>query len=140
MGVGGRIRCTATINDTIARSKGAVIRVLAGVSPASGDCRRDAYTTRGSENVILARFLNGYYDFAHQPDPYSVCWGLVQALDDHIGPSRLVWGSDLPHIERTTGHARSQQLVRRDVQFERPGPRADPGRAPCASIGKAIDK
>lgn len=66
-------------------------------------------------NVFIK--VSGYYHFSDQVDPYPGCWALVRAIFDRYGPARLVWGSDFPHVERTTGYRRSLDLVRHDLQF-----------------------
>ena len=66
-------------------------------------------------NVFIK--VSGYYHFSDQPDPYANCWELVRAIHDRYGPERLIWGSDFPHVERTTGYGRSLDLVRRDLPY-----------------------
>ena len=61
--------------------------------------------------------MSGYYHFTDQPDPYSDCWPFFQALFDRFGPDRLIWGSDFPHVERTTGYASALELVRGGLPF-----------------------
>ena len=73
--------------------------------------------------LALARFPNvhvkmsGYFNFSIEPDPYLDCWPLFQNLLDHFGPTRLIWGSDFPHVEQITGYARALDLVRNDLRF-----------------------
>lgn len=66
-------------------------------------------------NVFIK--VSGYYHFSDQPDPYSGCWELLRAIHDRYGPERLIWGSDFPHVERTTGYGRSLDLIRHDLPF-----------------------
>jgi predicted TIM-barrel fold metal-dependent hydrolase len=61
--------------------------------------------------------MSGYYHFTDQSDPYCDCWPFFQALFDRFGPERLIWGSDFPHVERTSGYARALELVRGGLPF-----------------------
>jgi predicted TIM-barrel fold metal-dependent hydrolase len=61
--------------------------------------------------------LSGFHHFTDPSQPDAGCWDLVRALYDRLGPARLVWGSDFPHVERRMGYARSLDLVRRDLPF-----------------------
>jgi len=63
--------------------------------------------------------VSGYYHFTDRPDPYSDCRPFVEALYDRFGPERLVWGSDFPHVERTTGYARALEFVSGELPFLR---------------------
>jgi L-fuconolactonase len=61
--------------------------------------------------------LSGFYYFSHQADPYTDCWELVRALYGEFGPSRLIWGSDFPHVVRKTTYARCLQFVLNAIPF-----------------------
>jgi predicted TIM-barrel fold metal-dependent hydrolase len=61
--------------------------------------------------------ISGTYHFTDHPDPYAHCQPFIQAIYDRFGPERLLWGSDFPHVERTTGYARALECVRDDLPF-----------------------
>lgn len=54
--------------------------------------------------LLLARFprisikLSGFYYFSQAHYPYADCGDLVRAVYDCFGPTRLLWGSDFPHV------------------------------------------
>jgi predicted TIM-barrel fold metal-dependent hydrolase len=57
--------------------------------------------------------LSGFYYIARQPYPYPDCRPLVQALYEHYGPRRLLWGSDFPHVLLKTDYGRTVHLLPR---------------------------
>lgn len=71
----------------------------------------------------LARFPQvfvkptGYYYYSGQRYPYRDCWDYFRALYDHFGASRLIWGSDFPHVLLTTGYRRSILMQERAYPF-----------------------
>ncbi len=71
----------------------------------------------------LARFphvfvkVTGYYYYSRQRYPYPDCWDLFRALYDCFGPSRLIWGSDFPHVLLATGYRRSIFMQERVYPF-----------------------
>jgi predicted TIM-barrel fold metal-dependent hydrolase len=73
--------------------------------------------------LALARYqrifikVSGYYHFCEQPYPYPECWPLFRALYEEFGPSRLVWGSDFPHVLLRCGYRRSLLLQERAYPF-----------------------
>ncbi len=54
--------------------------------------------------------VSGFYHFSTQAFPFADCWDLVEALYEHFGPRRLLWGSDFPHVEATCGYSQSLRL------------------------------
>ena len=48
--------------------------------------------------------LSGFHHFSREPFPFADCWPLVQAVYEHFGPGRLIWGSDFPHVARGGGY------------------------------------
>lgn len=74
----------------------------------------------------LARFPNiyvkptGYYYFSQERYPYQDCWDFFNAVYDHFGPERLIWGSDFPHVLLTTGYRRSLLMQERVYSFLTP--------------------
>jgi predicted TIM-barrel fold metal-dependent hydrolase len=73
--------------------------------------------------LALARFprvfikVSAYYHFSEQAYPYPECWPLFRALYDGFGPSRLLWGSDFPHVLLRCGYRRSLLLQERAYAF-----------------------
>jgi L-fuconolactonase len=71
----------------------------------------------------LARYPNvyvkptGFYYYSQQPYPYEDCWDLVRAVYDKFGPTRLIWGSDFPHVLLKTGYRRAMLLAERAFPF-----------------------
>jgi predicted TIM-barrel fold metal-dependent hydrolase len=71
----------------------------------------------------LARYPNvyvkvsGYYYYSRQPYPYADCHDLFRALHDRFGPTRLVWGSDFPHVLLKVGYRRNLLLQQRVYPF-----------------------
>ncbi len=73
--------------------------------------------------LSLARFENvsikptGHYYYSQELFPYADCDAIFHALAEHFGPSRLIWGSDFPHVLLKTGYRRSLNLVERNFSF-----------------------
>jgi L-fuconolactonase len=71
----------------------------------------------------LARFpnirikLSGFYYFSGQPFPYADCEGLMAAVREHLGPHRVLWGSDFPHALLKARYARAVAAAERFVSF-----------------------
>jgi predicted TIM-barrel fold metal-dependent hydrolase len=61
--------------------------------------------------------VSGHYHFSDQPYPYPECWPLFRALYDEFGPSRLIWGSDFPHVLLRGGYRRTLLLQERACSF-----------------------
>lgn len=59
----------------------------------------------------------GYYYYSRSAYPYADCHDFFRALYDSFGPSRLVWGSDFPHVLLKTGYRRNMQLQQRAYPF-----------------------
>ncbi len=55
--------------------------------------------------------LSGFYYFSQAPYPYLDCRDLVRAVYDSFGPSRLLWGSDFPHVLLKAGYGGALALV-----------------------------
>lgn len=81
--------------------------------------------TEGTEGVAFRRLLelascknvhvkvSGYYHFSRQPYPYVDCAPLFQKLVERLGPERLIWGSDFPHVLLKCGYRRALALHER---------------------------
>jgi L-fuconolactonase len=73
--------------------------------------------------LYLARFprvfvkVSGHYAFSQRPYPHSDCSDLFRALYDRFGASRLIWGSDFPHVLLKSGYRRSLLLLQRAYPF-----------------------
>lgn len=61
--------------------------------------------------------ISGCYYFSQQSYPYSDCMGLLKALYNQFGPSRLVWGSDFPHVLLKSGYQRNLIWLKRSFSF-----------------------
>jgi predicted TIM-barrel fold metal-dependent hydrolase len=61
--------------------------------------------------------VSGYYHYSQQPYPYRDCWDHFRAVYDHFSPSRLIWGSDFPHVLLRSGYCRSLLLQERAYPF-----------------------
>jgi len=57
--------------------------------------------------------VTGYYYFTQQRYPFTDCHDFVRALYDRFGASRLIWGSDFPHVLLKTGYRRSLLMQER---------------------------
>lgn len=55
--------------------------------------------------------LSGFYHFSHERFPYADCRSLVRAAYERLGPERLLWGSDFPHVLLACGYARSRRVL-----------------------------
>lgn len=73
--------------------------------------------------IELARYprvfvkVSGYYYFSRQAYPYADCWDLFHALHNQFGSSRLIWGSDFPHVLLKSGYLRCLMMQQRFYQF-----------------------
>src|SRR5205823_977830 len=71
----------------------------------------------------LARFprvfvkVSGFYYCSRQPYPYADCVEPVRALVDRFGASRLMWGSDFPHVLLKAGYQRTLRVIERACPF-----------------------
>lgn len=64
--------------------------------------------------------VTGYYYYSRQRYPYADCWDFFRTLYDHFGPTRLIWGSDFPHVLLTSGYRRNLLLQERAYPFLSP--------------------
>jgi predicted TIM-barrel fold metal-dependent hydrolase len=55
--------------------------------------------------------VSGFYHFTNTPYPFCDCWELIRAVYDRFGPTRLIWGSDFPHVEVQCGYGQSIAVV-----------------------------
>lgn len=55
--------------------------------------------------------LSGFYHFSCEPYPFRDCWDLLRSVYDTFGPSRLVWGSDYPHVTVTCGYRGAAEFL-----------------------------
>ena len=61
--------------------------------------------------------VSGYYYYSQQGYPYEDCWDFFRALYDRFGPTRLIWGSDFPHVLLKSGYRRCLMLQQRAYPF-----------------------
>ena len=61
--------------------------------------------------------VSGHYGLSREPYPYRDTWPIMQALFEHFGPQRLMWGTDFPYILFHCGYARALALVREELPF-----------------------
>jgi predicted TIM-barrel fold metal-dependent hydrolase len=61
--------------------------------------------------------ISGHYALSHDPYPYRDTWPFMQAIYEHFGPQRMMWGSDFPFILVYDGYARSLELIREQLPF-----------------------
>jgi predicted TIM-barrel fold metal-dependent hydrolase len=61
--------------------------------------------------------VSGYYYYSREGYPYADCLDFFNTLYDVFGPTRLIWGSDFPHVLLKTGYRRSLQLQQRVHPF-----------------------
>jgi predicted TIM-barrel fold metal-dependent hydrolase len=61
------------------------------------------------ENVFVK--LSGFYHFSREPYPYRDCWKLTDAVYEAFGPTRLMWGSDFPHVTVACSYGRSLDVL-----------------------------
>ncbi|MBC7810780.1 MAG: amidohydrolase [Burkholderiales bacterium] len=61
--------------------------------------------------------VTGHYYYSRQRYPYADCHDLFRALYDRFGPSRLIWGSDFPHVLFNTTYRRCLLLNQREFPF-----------------------
>lgn len=66
-------------------------------------------------NVSLKPTGCSYYSLEWYP--YADCFPLIQAAFEAFGPSRLIWGSDFPHVLLSTGYRRALLLAERFYSF-----------------------
>lgn len=57
--------------------------------------------------------LSGFYYFSNHAFPYPDCRPLVQAIYDSFDPTRLLWGSDFPHVILKTDYGRAVSVLER---------------------------
>ena len=48
--------------------------------------------------------LSGFYHFSRQTFAFKDCWDFTRAVYDAFGPTRLLWGSDYPHVTVACGY------------------------------------
>ena len=61
--------------------------------------------------------VSGQYYYSRQPYPHPDCAELFGALYDRFGPTRLIWGSDFPHVLLKSGYRRSLMWLTRACPF-----------------------
>jgi predicted TIM-barrel fold metal-dependent hydrolase len=61
------------------------------------------------ENVHVK--LSGFYHFSRGSFPFRDCWNFMRAAWDAFGPSRLLWGSDYPHVTVTCGYQNAIEVI-----------------------------
>ncbi|MDA0712134.1 MAG: amidohydrolase family protein [bacterium] len=52
-----------------------------------------------------------------EPYPFRDTFDIIKQVYDAFGPKRLMWGSDFPHILKTTGYLESLDLIREELFF-----------------------
>lgn len=61
--------------------------------------------------------LSGHYALSTEPYPYRDTFSLMQAVYEHFGPQRMMWGSDFPYILGHCGYAKSLELIQSELPF-----------------------
>ena len=73
--------------------------------------------------LLLARYprvyvkLSDIWSRSKQDYPYRDTYDLVWTLYHSFGPSRLLWGSDFPNVERRVGYAKALSLFRQEIPW-----------------------
>ena len=67
------------------------------------------------ERVVIK--ISGHYALSHDPYPYRDTWPFIQAIYEHFGAQRMMWGSDFPFILVYGGYAQSLELIREQLPF-----------------------
>ena len=62
--------------------------------------------------VVLPITYGGVWDY-----PYPEAQALIASMRDQLGAERLVWGSDMPNVERFCTYKQSLDYVRRYCPF-----------------------
>ena len=76
-----------------------------------------------SDLLNLARHANvylkvsGYAYYSRDRYPFADCVPLVKAVYEQFGPSRMIWGSDFPHILLQSGYGRTVKWIERSCDF-----------------------
>jgi predicted TIM-barrel fold metal-dependent hydrolase len=52
--------------------------------------------------------------------PYAEAHPIIRMLLDRLGPTKFIWGADMPNIERTCTYAQSLNYIRKYCTFIRP--------------------
>ena len=62
--------------------------------------------------VMFPITYGGVWDY-----PYSEAQSLIESMRDRLGAERLVWGSDMPNVERFCTYRQSLDYVRKYCPF-----------------------
>ena len=65
--------------------------------------------------VLIPILMGGEWDF-----PYVEAQSLIRDYYEKLGPSRLIWGSDMPNVERHCTYAQSLNYLRNYCDFIKP--------------------
>ena len=68
-----------------------------------------------SVEVLIPILMGGEWDF-----PYSESRRLIRDYYERLGPSRLIWGSDMPNVERRCAYPQSLNYLRNYCDFIAP--------------------
>ena len=67
------------------------------------------------ENVYVK--ISGHYALSRESYPYRDTFPLMQAIYEHFGPQRMMWGSDFPYILGHCGYAKGLALIQEEVPY-----------------------
>ena len=67
------------------------------------------------ENIYIK--ISGHYALSREAYPYRDTWPFMQAIYEHFGPQRMMWGSDFPYILGHCGYAKALALIQDELPF-----------------------
>lgn len=85
-----------------------------GRGASSSDFRKLLALAR-CQNVYVK--VSGHYGLSGESYPHRDTWPFMQAIYEHFGPRRMLWGSDFPYITAHCGYAKALALIRDELPF-----------------------
>jgi L-fuconolactonase len=61
--------------------------------------------------------ISNIHTRSHEAYPFRDTFDIIKQVYDAYGPQRLMWGTDFPHILKTTGYQESLDLIRNELSF-----------------------
>lgn len=61
--------------------------------------------------------ISNIHTRSKEPYPFKDTHDIIKQVYDTYGPQRLMWGTDFPHILKTTGYQESLDLIRNELSF-----------------------
>ncbi|MGA1197213.1 MAG: amidohydrolase family protein, partial [Candidatus Latescibacterota bacterium] len=61
--------------------------------------------------------ISNIHTRSKEPYPFKDTHAIIKQVYDTYGPQRLMWGTDFPHILKTTGYQESLNLIRNELSF-----------------------